>query len=140
MDRIFGEKLNEPCLKQSTPGPHGLHRTEDWVGPEVQPSEAKINSVVEDFRELDLERQRQTEQATSADTVPLTTTKMKPQTRGTPRQNGDQVAIVEDEQEEQTQMPTPILTSKKRAIKVFNVFFHNPFSGHQPGEIAWSDF
>ncbi|KAF2871079.1 hypothetical protein BDV95DRAFT_594981 [Massariosphaeria phaeospora] len=147
VDQHLQEKLDSTAYQvwaRLSPKQDEIRRTEDWCEPEPLRLRAdlQIPSVLQDFKELDLERQRRTEETIAANNAANTTPAPKTKSRGLPGPEIPQRAAIDAPEvaPQPTAPPPPRFTLKKRALKVFATIFHNLEQADQPGEIAWLDF
>jgi hypothetical protein len=141
----MGESHLQSWLKQ----PRELHRTPPWVEPLTNKVPSATLSLHESVQELDLTRQRLTEQ-TISDEVLVAQTKAKVKTRGIVNRvegEGDdhEVENAGGENQGEDNLVAGFvdhLTFKlnARALKVFKTIFFTPSINVTLGEVAWIDF
>ncbi|KAF2241913.1 hypothetical protein BU26DRAFT_161863 [Trematosphaeria pertusa] len=117
-----------------------IRRTKDWQAPVSLAQKANTDAMVEDMKNLDLERERRSEKTIANEVSAPRTIKTK--TRSQQLTDSAHVGPIDPTQEQhEDSIPQPQTFSlKKRALKVFSTIFHNPLSPDQPGEIPWAEF
>ncbi|KAG9319932.1 hypothetical protein KVV02_005532 [Mortierella alpina] len=115
-----------------------LHRTPDWVEPDlsISPAERQKEEPREDIV-MPLSKVYSEQPRPQSSSGPKT--KIKTRGVATPRATaaaeGSQAGIGPQEVDIQ-----PTFTVDKRSLKVFSTLFHRPSTSSQPGEIPWNDF
>jgi hypothetical protein len=152
LDKHMMEKLcemGESHLRSWLKQPRELHRTAPWVEPLTNKVFSATLSLHESVQELDLTRQRLTEQ-TISDEVLVAQTKAKVKTRGVVNTVEDEghdheVENAGGENQGEDNLGTgfvdhPTFKLNARALKVFKTIFFTPSINATPGEVAWVDF
>ena len=136
-------------FRSTLPLREGLSRTEDWNPPQSRTMRADVDTLGEDFRELELERRTLTEGTLSSPTKSAFKRKTKQKRKpipqfelGAPAPGGPAPVLAPEvafaPQPATPSTPKPLFLLKKRWLNVFKTVFHNPdIVGNQ---IVWQDF